>query len=342
MVLVFHSFGRMCTTRCGYEVIGSFGVDLFFVISGFVMWASTVGRDITMMEFFTRRFFRIAPLYYIMTIIVSVAALAAPTILRSSTFDLRHIIDSLLFVPAIHPKSGQIFPVVIPGWTLNYEMFFYTIFASCLVLSAKARLPGVIGSIVVLVLLGLMFKPEEMYTSFYTREIILEFAYGVAIAALLLNHPKYSAWICAGIAAIVGVAYYVNGTIHLPLASWQMSLGILAALIVWTVCEIEMRFKVIRVGFLKWVGDASYSIYLLQMATIGACAEAWKYAGLPFKPEMAYPFAAAVIALTFICSFFTYRYLELPMQRIGSKCAKWVGAKERALNGLSESPNSTA
>jgi exopolysaccharide production protein ExoZ len=331
MVLVFHGIGRMCEKKCGYDVLGSFGVDIFFVISGFVMWSSTIGRDITMMEFFTRRFFRIAPLYYVMTIMTAIVVLVAPNVLRSTVFDLRHVVDSLLFLPSMHPVLGAAFPIVIPGWTLNFEMYFYMIFASFLILPPAMRLIAVVGTIIFIVILGVVFQPEELYMKFYSNKIILEFAYGVVVAALLQKRRQNFAWL--GVSAIATLASigFESGVLTPPSPNFQINLGILAALIVWTACEIDINLKAPSIRFLNWIGDASYSIYLLQMATIAICATVWKRVGLPVDVSMIGPFAIAIIVFTLICSYFTYKYIELPMQKRGSQYAKWVGAKERAL-----------
>jgi exopolysaccharide production protein ExoZ len=338
MVLVFHGIGKMCQDTCGYDALGSFGVDIFFVISGFVMWSSTAGRDVTMLEFLTRRFFRIAPLYSIVTMLTVLVALAAPSILKSTTFDFRHVMDSLLFLPSLHPVLGTALPIVIPGWTLNFEMFFYTVFASILVLPNTMRLIVVVATITGIVALGAIFQPEELYTKFYSNAIILNFSYGVLIAELIATPGssvvRGSVWAAATVASIG----FATGIVPLPSLDFQLYFGLLAALIVWTTCEIDSRVKVPSIRFLNWIGDASYSIYLLQMATIAVCAVVWKRVGLPVETSMIVPFALAVISFTLICSYFTHRFIEVPMQKRGSQYAKWIGAKERAMNEHVGSP----
>ncbi len=331
MVLAFHSLTNMCGITCGYDILANLGVDIFFVISGFVMWNSTSGRNLTPMEFYTRRFFRIAPLYYSMTVVVALVALVSPQLLRTTVFDLHHLIDSLMFMPSPLPKTGEIFPVVIPGWTLNYEMFFYMIFASCLALPAVARLPTVIATIVGLVALGEVFLPQGLYTKFYTNEIILEFAYGIAIAALIekLGRISLQVWLnVAAVAVIVAVGIYAD---LIPQISLQLTFGIVAGLAVWAVCEIDARYSVPNIAILKWVGDASFSIYLLQMATIATGFILWRAAGLPLGNHMVVPFFFFVSVITFACSYVSYKYFEVPMQRLGSRYAKAIGDWERKL-----------
>jgi exopolysaccharide production protein ExoZ len=329
MVLAFHSVGSICGKACGYEFLANLGVDIFFVISGFVMWNSTSGRNMTPMEFYTRRFFRVAPLYYMITFLVALVALFAPQVLRTTVFDLHHLFDSLMFMPSPLPKTGEIFPVVIPGWTLNYEMFFYMIFASCLALPAVARLPAMLLTILGLVAVGLFFQPQGLYTKFYTNQIILEFAYGIIIAAILerASRASFGLWLNAlSVAVLIAVAVSVN---MIPRLSHQVTFGIIAFLGVWAVCEIDRRFSVAKNGFLKWIGDVSFSIYLLQMATIGASFVLWRAVGLPLGSQSIVPFIFLVTAMTFACSYFSFKFIELPMQRLGAGYAKKIGDWER-------------
>jgi exopolysaccharide production protein ExoZ len=336
MVLAFHSVGSICGKTCGYEFLANLGVDIFFVISGFVMWNSTSGRDMTPMEFYTRRFFRVAPLYYLMTFLVALVALLAPHVLRTTVFDWRHLFDSLMFMPSPLPKTGEIFPVVIPGWTLNFEMFFYMIFATCLALPMAARLPAVLITIVGLVIVGTLFQPQGLYTKFYTSQIMLEFVYGIAIAAIIdkLRQKSIYLWVSAFAAAVIiatlTFAHVISGLSH------QMTFGIMALLCVWAVCEIDVRYNVARFGFLKWIGDVSFSIYLLQMATIGTGFVLWRAAGLPLGSLAIVPFLLLVTAMTFACSYFTFKFIELPMQRLGTEYAKKIGDWERGLQEASQ------
>jgi exopolysaccharide production protein ExoZ len=108
--------------------LGSLGVFLFFAISGFVMvlsnrnkfqvWRSSI-------DFVIRRIIRIWPMYFLATILVVAIKHSDP--LNS----IQNILKSLAFVPYIS-EVGLYRPVLGKGWTLNYEMFFYAVFAVCL------------------------------------------------------------------------------------------------------------------------------------------------------------------------------------------------------------------
>jgi peptidoglycan/LPS O-acetylase OafA/YrhL len=101
--------------------IGSSGVDIFFVISGFVIAKS--GSNVDAVQFYSRRLFRIVPIYWIGTILVFGIAIVAPHLLKHTDADLADLIRSLIFIPYLK-SSGLAQPVLFLGWTLNYEMFF--------------------------------------------------------------------------------------------------------------------------------------------------------------------------------------------------------------------------
>ena len=135
MVLALHLWSRLCLSECSVLPASvtqpaAFGVELFFIISGIVIWKSTEGRDVYPNEFLIRRLLRVAPLYFVTTLFVAAVAWSAPSLLQNTKFDLEHLIYSLMFLPHEHPVTGKIWPVVIPGWSLNYEIFF--LFCICL------------------------------------------------------------------------------------------------------------------------------------------------------------------------------------------------------------------
>src|SRR6185437_14170487 len=107
----------------GVAPFGAGGVDLFFVISGFIMVYTTVGRPISGAEFLGRRIVRIVPLYWLLTLAVFGIALIAPTLLQFTTASWGQLLKSLFFIP-FAKANGDVQPVLFLGWTLNYEMFF--------------------------------------------------------------------------------------------------------------------------------------------------------------------------------------------------------------------------
>lgn len=116
-------------------VFGSFGVDLFFVLSGFVM-AKILTAPSSVLNFALGRLARIVPLYWALTTGLLLLAALKPDLLNSTTANLGNYAKSLLFMPYFK-ENGTLRPMLAVGWTLNYEMFFYACIGISLLVSKK-------------------------------------------------------------------------------------------------------------------------------------------------------------------------------------------------------------
>jgi len=108
-------------------------VDVFFVVSGFTI--AYVG-NIPARDFILRRLIRIIPLYWVASIGTYLVAKMEPSMVQSNSADISDLLYSLFFIPHVN-KVGDIAPILALGWTLNYEMYFYFLFAIALTFSIK-------------------------------------------------------------------------------------------------------------------------------------------------------------------------------------------------------------
>ena len=115
---------------------GIWGVDIFFVISGFIMMYVT---DKDYKFFFVKRLIRIVPLYWILTVGVFIIALINPDFLNNTSANIKHLIKSMLFIPFDKNGIGH-FPILFLGWTLNFEIIFYLLFALSIFISKNHKL----------------------------------------------------------------------------------------------------------------------------------------------------------------------------------------------------------
>lgn len=163
---------------------GRFGVVIFFVISGFVIHYSSGSGSIEPGAFAIRRLMRITPLYWATTLVVAVCSLTAPQIFKTTSFDAAGLIKSLLFIPYEAPAGSMDWrPLFKLGWTLNYEIFFYTM-TLALFWCRTARLRA-IGLTVILCafILRLQFpRDPHSIIAFYASYNLLPFLAGVWIA----------------------------------------------------------------------------------------------------------------------------------------------------------------
>ncbi len=291
------------------------GVDIFFVVSGFIMWATTAGRDMTPREFYVKRLVRIVPLYWLLTAATVIGLLAAPSLFQSAKFDLQHVIASFLFWPWPHPVLGDLQPVLVPGWTLNYEMFFYLLFGAGLLLPEARRIPALCALLVATVGFGL-FATRGTALAFYGWSIVIEFALGLLVARMLVGAPTSPrrgamSGTLALAAGFIGLAVVAD----LPPPAWRgLSYGIPAALVVWGAVTIEASGALrLRLPLLHRLGDASYAIYLSHGIVLSACGQLWRR--LAPAHGWAIDGLFCVIAATLAClvGLAIHRWIEAPM-----------------------------
>jgi exopolysaccharide production protein ExoZ len=256
-----------------YDVLMG-GVDIFFVISGFVMWGVTAGREGGSWSFFSKRLKRIVPLYWIGTTAMLAILLAKPALLNSR-FDLVHVVTSYLFIPWRHPVKGVFQPLLIPGWTLNYEMMFYVIFALILFAPMRFRLPAVVGALVGVVVLGFIPHAGTSQFAFYTDPMILEFAMGVCLGAAVTAQRRAPVPIAAA-AVIGGFGLFIAAALTASPLDRVLTWGIPAALVVSGCVFLERETGPWLAPLPLLLGDASYSVYLVHMGTALAAFEAWR------------------------------------------------------------------
>jgi len=322
MVVVFHlksQFERMGYAG-GWPGGLSSGVDIFFVISGFIMLVTTAGKPISPLDFWWRRIVRIVPLYWLVTAFMTAVMLAAPRLLQTGAYDGWHLLSSYLFIPAQHPVQHSMEPLVTPGWTLNYEMFFYLIFGLFLLAPQRLRFMGTVGTIALLVGVGAALAPaRETVLGFYTDTIMLEFAFGMALGQVALRDALYGRMPAAiGWALLaIGLLLLVVPLIPFPPSTPRaFSRGLFATAVVAGVLILEARVCVREMPLLRALGNASYSIYLTQIVTTSALSQAWRRLGLHEGPAGLVGFAVIDIVLCAVVGWLCYRFLERRLTRL--------------------------
>jgi len=246
------------------------GVDLFFVISGFVMAYGSIHafcRPGAPQDFITRRLIRIVPLYWIATSILVAHVLLHYPSLAAARQSVGTIIASYLFIPWPGP-AGQMTPILAQGWTLNYEMFFYLLFAVSLFARPRIGLIGLALALILFVLVGPYF-PLPPSLQFFANPLLYEFVFGMAIAAAYHWRPRLPTAVPYCLLAI-GSAGFVASALWFPDPSLRVLIwGGPAVLVVTGAVFGENTFHPGAIGrrlgrFLGLRGDASYALYLLH------------------------------------------------------------------------------
>ncbi len=236
------------------------GVDLFFVISGFVLvWASWdgFGRLRAVPRFIARRLLRVVPLYWLLTAATILAGAALPGTLSEGLREgPGYLAASLLFIPW-RRADGFVQPILRLGWTLDYEMLFYALLAATLPLPRRTALAALLAALAALALIGQAWPQPATALAFWTDPIVLEFALGVLVAIAARRGWRAGRLGLAALAlACIAAAYLA------PLpggAARVLVRGVPAALLVFCALSVR-RLPTALVG----LGDASYALYLIH------------------------------------------------------------------------------
>ncbi|MEO7027698.1 MAG: acyltransferase, partial [Caulobacteraceae bacterium] len=176
--------------RSGGFDVGRAGVDVFFVISGFVLWRATSRHRVTPLTFLAARASRVMPLYWLATLAVVASALVWPQFLPQVRPGWGHLLLSLAFIPHFDPR-GLPFPTLPPGWSLDYEAGFYILFAIALAFARRWRAWALVGGLAGATLAGLLLADPAYILG--ANPLLLEFAAGVLIGVIDETRAQASA-----------------------------------------------------------------------------------------------------------------------------------------------------
>jgi exopolysaccharide production protein ExoZ len=289
---------------------GAAGVDVFFVISGFII-AYTARPEKGVLNFVRRRLARIIPIYWFLTIGVAGIALFLPFLLNSTVFEWGHLLKSLFFIPHEAP-NGVVKPMLFLGWTLNYEMFFYALFALALVAGRHASI--VCSAVMLLfVVAGQVVDVDSIAWRFYTNTIILEFLYGMGLYAAFRYWPdlfgRYGSLLFMLFIASVLTSFMVS---DLPRFVGQ---GMPSLFLVASALSIkEVRRKTLLLMVVG--GDISYSMYLSHPYLIQPVIKV-------LAPKLGFwlslPLCFVAVVACIFGAYVLYRIVEIPSQRFLQK-----------------------
>lgn len=272
---------------------GAVGVDIFFVISGLVIFLSTEDKILRPGQFLLYRLSRIVPAYWLYTLLMALLVVFAQPLLPDQTVDWAHFLASLLFIPAQNPGGYGIYPTLNVGWTLNYEMLFYVLFACALVFRWQVRL---------LVVAALLFSACQAFgwlNEFYRSDIVYEFLLGIGIGVLYRR-----GWIGAGLwLPLLAIGAALLAIYHLAPAPRLLNWGVPSAVLVMACMALERYVERNRV--MKWLGDCSYSVYLMHVLILSVGGFIARHYGI--HPYLMFIVCALAIG---VGSWLSYEWVE--------------------------------
>ena len=312
LIVVFHHFMQIFYGFERTNIIGDFlsdfggmGVDVFFVVSGFIMTHIVINKEKTASSFILNRLVRVVPNYWFYSVVIVVLGLIIS--IHSSDVTLTSFIQSLLFIPNENPSPLLgVFPTLTVGWTLNYEMLFYVIVSVALFVFKKNTKAVFILVAIVLFLIPILNKT---IMSGYYRFFLIEFILGGCVYYLIkFNKKEFN----LGVLILSASLLFLN--LHPAFERMLISFFIVMLFV-----YLERFFKK-EILFIKsgiFLGNISYSIYLSHTLVINilfVCFTSYRGDINSYTDISLFLFLTTLF--TILISYFSYHLIELKTSRI--------------------------
>lgn len=325
LVVVFHFAGPGLSFLSGW-----LGVHLFFVLSGFLITTlllreETATQRVSLSHFWIRRVFRILPAYWL------VLALTLAIIALNGEVTSAGVRQSVVWFLAVSPDLAPTAMGFLPAWTIGIEQKFYLVWPllGFVFLLRKPARRAVIWFLALAVILMLTF----LVSSYFVHFAVILFGCGLA---LLMDSPvafqvgRVLATRAAGVLALLAlVALQIGSVAVIQWGHGQVPLillyGLAAALALPGLCAETATARVLSIRPLRWLGDRSYSIYLIQVIGGGVVDAMF--------PALGWPRFFVVVAVVIVFADVIHRWVEVPGIRLGKKWIDHLDAGREAARG---------
>jgi exopolysaccharide production protein ExoZ len=298
-VVVFH-FGLMPAIAIPFEV-GASGVDIFFVLSGFIIAHSSARSS---RHFLAHRLIRVLPAYWIVTLIAALFTLQNMDLAGASDW----LVQSLFYIP--HPAGRP--PLIFVAWTLVYELAFYLLYWIALRFGTRTAPAACIAFLLALALVDPPGVPGPW-------PLLLEFAMGIGVYLGVERYrlaelvPGWSGLLLAAVGLVLlpvfpAISGYIpdDYQILVRVLCW----GVPSAMIVLGLVVAEHGGLAIRSKLVLLLGAGSYAIYLLHPVAVGQLIQL-----PPLTPPLSWALCLLAVGVTVATSVAFHMFLEVPLLR---------------------------
>jgi len=333
LCVVFRHAGKEAIAADAFP-IGQFGVDIFFVISGIVIYRT--GRNLDWHLFFRRRLARVVPMYWLVLLLHLVVSLATHDGTLRGTTGITNAVAAFFFIPAFD-VDGNIFPPVVPGWSLNYEFYFYVACTFILALVPRRHfLPAVCAVIAGMIVVMLPWTSAPARSLGFAPLVLflplsLEFVAGIILAHLYERGLRTGMPINAVLLAAATVWLFVAPASD-PYDFRRIFLwGPPAVALTWAVlaCEEALPFYRFRPGLV--LGDASYALYIWHPVVLAVFFRLIAHFHMTLSVWLTIP---VVVLASVVASVVIHLLIELRTVRAASRLLG-IGSKPEAQIGMS-------
>ncbi|MBS0916400.1 acyltransferase family protein [Providencia rettgeri] len=308
---------------------GEIGVDVFFVISGFIICLSTKNTN-RPGEFIAKRFFRIYPAYLFFIIISMLIGY------YFSSINTADVINAIFILPADYSKGSPFFgySYLIVAWSLFYEICFYAIYVISMAISHRYR--NLICSLLILLM---VFIPQVVvngrisaspldyagaswlgYFNIFTSPMMLIFIVGILIyecvPIIKLVALRLDEW-------VIRVLFYSSASFFIycfmtGYNSWHGLTNSVVFIAPIIMCAIlfEIRVGVKKSTFLSFLGDISYSLYLSHLIVLLLLS---KFGGVFYHSSTGFSRLFILVSLSLITAYISFNLIEKPSAKLCRK-----------------------
>ncbi|MDR5020343.1 acyltransferase [Yersinia rochesterensis] len=323
-------------------LFGEAGVDLFFVISGFIIVYSSKSREKnTFSEFAIKRLFRLYPIYFIVLTFYLISY-------RDEVFTISNIIKSYLLIPIDFNGKGPWFglSIIYTAWTLSYEAYFYIVFSIAIFINHKHRALVCAVAILLIMAMSQLHLYDALFLdpitakkdnqgvlynlSFVSSPLIIDFILGMFLAYLYDYYDKKCGYhniynfIALSSMAIALIFMISSKTGSVGPTSW----GWCSFLIVASMLVLTKNLNLTYPRFLISIGEMSYSIYINHVVVKKVSFSYIGSFGL-FTGKDGFFILFSLVAVTLCISYFTYTFIEKPSVKLGHKLADRIRLKRQ-------------
>lgn len=315
LIAMFHAFVYLDANGLGFGASFEFaapGFHLFLLLSGFLLVHAS-RDDERPGTFLLKRFGRLAPLYWFMTLIAIALASWKPWILPAADLSLVSIVESLLFIPS-EDALGIVMPIVFSAWTLNYLVVFYLLAAVSLPAPPVSR-PWLLIALLLVFMLCAPLLPDPAASRFYESPLLLEFAAGVLIGLEMKQRAvreRLTPAVTLVLLALGIVGMYATSFSDLGDVPEVLAYSVTGALVIMGAAGRDLNGPLFKDSLLDRAGELSYGVLLIHPLVIPMI-------GAPLLARALDPMLAAFVLVTgmlaasFVAAQFAHRYVQSPV-----------------------------
>ncbi len=322
--------------------LGASGVDLFFLLSGLLIYRAALKQDLRLTQFFARRVQRIYPTFLVAFLIYFVASVllhqGERRVPESLPAGLRYVVLNLMLVPGI----ADIKPLIPAAWSLSYEFCFY-ICIPLLVLALRmrrwSRLQRCLlwSTVLVLHVSYVVALPDTLpvytnqsntflrFTMFLAGMLVLEMMSSVRVSLWLTARKQtwLTALAAASAVAYIGLLRHDINTAHVPVihnaVATTLVFSIYTSLALVTLGQTGLWKELFSLTWLRWLGNISYSFYLIHGIVLNVLvALCLHIAAVPKHPVISgVALLPIYFIVTFACATLLFTTVERPLSLNG-------------------------